>query len=146
VSLHIERTIELGAHIHTTTIPLTFLKIKSSERQQSRKGCESLMGWVGGVNARVCDVIANRTSTRLAYRYIAALLRVVLSMRLLCAALWQFAANYNNSNPTKMLVEEPTRASHDLCILCSAKIRMRVAKLARIFAALRDFDRGLVLS
>jgi hypothetical protein len=51
------------AHTSTTTIPLTFLKIKSSEKQQPRKGCESLMGWVGGVNVRVCDVIANRTFT-----------------------------------------------------------------------------------
>eukprot|EP00978_Attheya_sp_CCMP212_P013990 scaffold35372_cov59-Attheya_sp.AAC.6 len=57
------------ARTSTTTIPLTFLKIKSNERQQSRKGCESLMGWVGGVNARVCDVIANRTSTIAALYY-----------------------------------------------------------------------------
>jgi len=51
------------AHTSTTTISLTFLKIESSEKQQSRKGCESLMGWVGCVNVRVCDVIANQTFT-----------------------------------------------------------------------------------
>jgi hypothetical protein len=52
--------------------------------------------------------------------------RVVLSMTavLLSGSLQLI----NNSNPTKMLVVEPTRASHDLCcILCSAKIRMCVA-------------------
>jgi hypothetical protein len=38
VSLHIERTIELGAHIHTTTIPLTFLKIKAVRGNNQEKG------------------------------------------------------------------------------------------------------------
>jgi hypothetical protein len=90
VSLRIERTNAPSklARTSTTTIPLTFLKIKSSEKQQSRKGCESLIGWVSGVNARVCDVIVNRTCRRSAVLYPACCVVDDIS-----AALWQFAAN-----------------------------------------------------
>jgi hypothetical protein len=112
----------------TTTIPLTFLNIKSSERQQSRKGCESLMGWVGGVNARVCAM-----SLRIEHRlsplypgcvscYYNCVLWMIIAVLILSGSLLLIN---NNSNPTKMLVEESTRAS-------SAKIQMGRTLVVRV--------------
>eukprot|EP00978_Attheya_sp_CCMP212_P027941 scaffold94968_cov61-Attheya_sp.AAC.1 len=86
------------------------------------------MGWVGGVNARVCDVIANRTSTSLAYcRSVAGC--IVLSKIAVLCALWQFAANSANSNPTKMLVAKSTYCT-SIGLLTNLKILIGGAKFA----------------
>jgi hypothetical protein len=91
--------------IHYSSFDLS-VNQKKWETINKKMVWENLMGWVGGVNARVCEVSYEFEYCRDA----------LCCWRCdCCAALIGSLQLRTISNPATMLVEQATGASHDLC-------------------------------